>query len=213
MRSRMAAVLLALCLVTPSFAEDKTVLEGPRKEIDSILALFAEWARARDAGAVADHAVECRAVRQPQFDLDAGAYVNASVRVVGTQDPNAAHYGETRRCVNSTAVANTTTSRNTQLLFDAPYSNVIAAGDTIETLIPLPDEQCRYLQLKTAQACYQKKPAFDAMKALQPELAEEGAKFLQYATPPRDSRGPTFYRSPRFDPVPYDQNHRRNWWA
>ncbi len=52
MRSRMAAVLLALCLVTPSFAEDKTVLEGPRKEIDSILALFAEWARARDAGDV-----------------------------------------------------------------------------------------------------------------------------------------------------------------
>lgn len=52
MRRTIAATLFALALMAPVYAEEKTVFEGPQQEIDAILAVFAEWGKARAAGDV-----------------------------------------------------------------------------------------------------------------------------------------------------------------
>ena len=53
MRQMIAITLFAIGLMAPAYAAEKTVFEGPQKEIDAILAVFAEWGKARDAGDVA----------------------------------------------------------------------------------------------------------------------------------------------------------------
>ncbi len=52
MRLAIAVALFVLALTAPAYAKDKTVFEGPQKEIDAILAVFAEWGKARAAGNV-----------------------------------------------------------------------------------------------------------------------------------------------------------------
>ena len=52
MRLTIAVTLFAFGLMAPVYAEQKTAFEGPQKEIDAILAVFTEWAKARDAGDV-----------------------------------------------------------------------------------------------------------------------------------------------------------------
>lgn len=52
MRPTLAVACIALFLATPVLAGDAPEFEGSQKEIDAVLALFAEWGRARDAGDV-----------------------------------------------------------------------------------------------------------------------------------------------------------------
>jgi hypothetical protein len=62
MRQMIAITLFAIGLMAPAYAAEKTVFEGPQKEIDAILAVFAEWGKARDAdvaGVVAVYHPRC----------------------------------------------------------------------------------------------------------------------------------------------------------
>lgn len=146
-----------------------------------------------------------------EFETEEGAYINSEVMVSSTADGASTNYGLVRRCVYSDPTNIVSLSRLHTLYFDAALDSTFAAEDRIETLIPLPDEHVRYLVLKTAQACFQKKASMEGLKAIAGELQEEGAKFLTYATPPRDTRGPTFYRRRTTTVTPIDPNHRRNW--
>ena len=50
--STLFCVALLCLTVQPSLAQDGPIYEGPQEDIDAVLAVFAEWGRARDAGEV-----------------------------------------------------------------------------------------------------------------------------------------------------------------
>jgi len=54
MKSRLTTIMVAVCLSWTGlvFSGDSPVFEGPQEDIDAILAVFAEWGRARNAGDV-----------------------------------------------------------------------------------------------------------------------------------------------------------------
>lgn len=129
-----------------------------------------------------------------QYDLEEGSYINSTWQVTETKTTNAATYGESRRCIYSNAATIVASVRRHELKFDANWTSTLETDDIVETLVPLPDEHCRLLVLLAARACFQQKGNMKGLAAIQQELSEEGQKFMTYATPPRDTRGPTEYR-------------------
>lgn len=122
------------------------------------------------------------------YELEEGAYINSYWQVTTTSNVNATHYGDVRRCIYSSAVDTAEAStRQTRLWMDANWTNTLAANDVVETLIPLPDEHCRYLVLRTAQACFQKKNNLAGLKAIAGEMMGEQQAFADYAAPPKES--------------------------
>lgn len=128
------------------------------------------------------------------IEIEAGAYINSDWQVTGTATANALHYGQIRRCVYSDANALDGLARVHELTMDAAFTNVLAQGDTIETVLPLPDEHTRVLVLLAARACLQQKGNIKGLESIQGELLQEMARFAQFATPPRDTAGPTTYK-------------------
>jgi hypothetical protein len=127
-------------------------------------------------------------------DLEEGAYVNSDWQVTGTAALNATQFGLVRRCVYSNAATIVTSVRYHELTLDAAFPVVLAQGDTIETVLALPDEHTRLLVLLTARACFQKKGNMKGLEATQGEMLIEQQRFVQFATPPRDSAGPTEWK-------------------
>lgn len=144
-----------------------------------------------------------------EVETEEGAYINADVQVTNTAVAISENLGVVRRCVYSNAHVLAAGVRVHEFTMDGAFTPTLPVGDTIETLIPMPAEHARYLVLKTAQACFQKKPGLDGLRAIADELREESEKFLIYATPPRDTRGPTFWRPRTTTLVPIDNNRRR----
>jgi len=149
-----------------------------------------------------------------EIEPEEGSYINSDWQVTTTANVNAAHYGEVRRCIysNGATILSPSGARVHELTFDAGFTNALAQDDIVETMVMLPDQHCRYLVLRTAQGCFQKKNNIPGMRAIQPELAEEGVKFTTYAGGPRDARGPTMYKRGMRHRGPLDPD-RVNFWG
>ena len=124
--------------------------------------------------------------------LEEGVYVNAEFQVTATAVSTATHLGDMRRVSYSQPDAIDSAVRYQALRFDANFTNTLAVGDTIETLLPIPDAHATLLILLTLNAIFTKKNNTDGMKAIQGDLAREWQDFIMFATMPRDSSGPYF---------------------
>jgi len=147
-----------------------------------------------------------------ETELEEGAYINSDWQVSATGQDIGLHLGEIRRCIYSDASVVYGPTRITQITVDSGFSTWLQTYDTVETLVMLPDEHCRYLVLRAAQACFQKKNNIPGMRAIQPELAEEGSKFMTYAGGPRDARGPSVYKRTLHNRGPFDPDRINYWW-
>lgn len=132
-------------------------------------------------------------------EIEEGAYINSDWQVTGTGDANAIQFGDIRRCVYSNAATIVSTVRYHELMMDSNWAATLEQGDTIETVLPLPDEHTRLLVLLTARACLQKKGNMKGLEATQGETLREEGHFVQFATPPRDASGPTEWKRDRQD--------------
>lgn len=141
-----------------------------------------------------------------ELELEEGAYINAEFQVTATNSETSANIGLMRRGIYSTAGTNVGGNLRTEVTMDAAWSSALSVDDVVESVLPIPDEHCRYLILSTAMACYQRKPNVQAMRLISGEMAMEGKRFNDYATSPRDRRGPSFIQRGRkgrntwFDP-------------
>lgn len=127
-------------------------------------------------------------------ELEEGAYINSDWQVTATGVTSATQLGDVRRCVYSNAATIVTGVRHHELTMDSAFTTALAQDDTIETVLPLPDEHTRLLVLLTARACMQKKASMKGLEATMSETAVESQRFAQYATPPRDTQGPTEWK-------------------
>lgn len=139
-----------------------------------------------------------------------GAYINTDFQVTTTADTNADYFGQIRRCIYSTSTKIVTGVRYTEIVLDAAYSGALAEGDTVETVLAIPDEHTRVLVLSTARACFQKKGNLKGLAAIQGELVLELGKFQAFATTPRDNRGPISWK--RRDPRELPQYRTGGYW-
>lgn len=127
-------------------------------------------------------------------DLEEGAFVNAEFKVTSTVSGSSAAIGAVRRCVYSTPNSQSQGARLHELTFDAGFGAVLAQGDTVESLIPLPDEHTYFLVLKTAQAAFIRKPNITALQSISASLLRAERDFHAYATS-RDRQGPSYLKS------------------
>lgn len=124
--------------------------------------------------------------------LEEGVYVNAEMQVTSTAVATATHLGDARRVTYSQPDAIDSAVRYQALRFDYNFTNTLAIGDTIETMLPVPDAHITLLVLLTLNAIFTKKNNTDGMKAIAGDLAREWQDFIMFATAPRDSTGPYF---------------------
>lgn len=128
-----------------------------------------------------------------EVEIEEGAYVNSDWQVTATASTNATNFGDVRRCIYSNASTIVVTARQHELLFDANWTVPLAQNDAVQTILPIPDEQTRYLVLRTALACFQKRNAQIGIAAISGELAEEAQRFND-TVQPRDRSGPRRWR-------------------
>lgn len=144
-------------------------------------------------------------------DLEEGALINCDVQVISTTLPASTNFGVIKRCVYSTPLGTVSAANRTELLFDSAFTPLLPIGDAIESIIPLPDQHTRYLILKVAVACLEKKNNMPAILALADELRKEATDFTDFASTPRDRQGPYFKRSSTSQQAPLNLNRRRQW--
>lgn len=127
-------------------------------------------------------------------DLAEGAYVNSEIQVVSSGADRFANLGQVRRVVWSASNLELDGVRRHELRLEAGLPEAMEQGDTVETLLPFPDEHCRALFLKVAWALFTKNGNLTGQKAIQAELSEELRMFSDYVTP-RTTQSPAFYRN------------------
>lgn len=132
-----------------------------------------------------------------EVEIEEGAYINSDWQVTTTAATNATHFGDVRRCIYSNAATIVVTTRQHELIFDSNWTVALAQNDALQTVLPIPDEQTRYLVLRTALACMQKKNAQVGIAAISGELSEESARFKN-TIQPRDRSGPRRWKLPGF---------------
>jgi hypothetical protein len=125
--------------------------------------------------------------------LEEGVYVNAEMQVTTTAVNTATHLGDIRRVSYSQPDAIDSAVRYQALRFESSFTNTLAVGDYIETMLPVPDAHANLLILLTLNAIFVKKNNTDGMKAIVADLSKEWQDFIMFATMPRDSSGP-FYK-------------------
>lgn len=140
-------------------------------------------------------------------DLEEGSFINSAVECTGTVAATSTNFGLVRRCIYSNASTIFGGARLHELSFDGAFASALVLGDTVESIVPLPDEHCRLLVLKTAQAAFARKPNVDAMRIIAGEMADEMGKFMAYATTPRDKQGPSFIRQSSRSRPPYNADY------
>jgi hypothetical protein len=126
--------------------------------------------------------------------LEEGVYINSEVQVTATSSTTATHLGDIRRVSYSQADV-IDTARYQALRFESNLTVPLVVGDTIESLLPIPDAHATLLVLLTLNAIFTKKNNTDGMKAIVADLSREWQDFIMFATAPRDSSGPYFYTS------------------
>lgn len=142
--------------------------------------------------------------------LEEGAYVNAEVQVVAVEDDTSSSWqnvGIQRRVIYSAAANEIDATRQTILTFDEEMPQDLLIGDTIESALPLGEEHCRLLMLKTAWVCFEKTNNIPGQKSIQGELAAQAQAFSDFVTP-RDHQEPGTVVSelPHGYTRPYDAN-------
>lgn len=144
-------------------------------------------------------------------DLIEGGYINSEVQVTSLSDTsaNVESIGVTRRCIYSKSAqivsTNDDDNRRTILDFEEDFPMMLQEGDGIESVIPFGEEHMRLLVLKTAWSCFEKTANIPAMKAIQPEMAEELKAFVEYVTP-RDTFSPGMWHDPTLTRASVDQD-------
>jgi len=127
--------------------------------------------------------------------MEEGRYVNAEIEVTGTSVATDTKIGNVRRVVYSVPSTVQAGVRLHELTLESAVSSAFAAGDTVQTRIPVPEIHTRLLILRVANACAIKKFNVDLQKAIYPEMQTEMQSFATYAQAPRDSSGPYFKTS------------------
>lgn len=145
------------------------------------------------------------------IEPETGSLLNGVIEVTRTQNVNSTNYGAVRRIVYSSSNTVVSGSRTNILTLDKRYDTVLAVGDVVESIIPIPDEHTRLLVLKTAQAAFQRKANMEGLRAISAEMSEEFTKFVNYATPPRDSNGPTFIKRNLRNRAPWNNEYPYFW--
>jgi hypothetical protein len=119
-----------------------------------------------------------------------------------------------RRCIYSNAATIVSTTRQHELIFDQDFPVILAQNDEIQTIVPIPDEHTRYLVLRVANACMQKRNAQIGQAAIAAEMAFEGSRF-QNTIQPRDKSGPMRWKTKQSVFAPYLDRERywgNGWW-
>lgn len=147
------------------------------------------------------------------YENEEGALINGVVEVVSTQNVNSTNYGMVRRVVYSSANTLVSGSRTYIIEIDKRWDTALAAGDVIESVIPIPDQHTRILVLKTAQAAFQRKNNVEGLRSIGAELGEELVKFTSYAASPRDRNGPTFIKRTLSNRAPYGNGFMAYGWG
>ena len=129
-----------------------------------------------------------------EYETEEGVFINTDFQVTSTYNVLGTHIGNVRRCVYSTPYVLSGGGRKHELTFDQNFDSLLVAGDTVESILAIPDEHTRVLILKVAQACFQQKPNANALSTIAYELGEELQKFMNYASSPRDRRGETYIK-------------------
>lgn len=142
-----------------------------------------------------------------EVELEEGSFINSEIECTGTVVNTSTNLGLVRRCIYSNAATINAGARLHELSFDTPWASGLAIGDTVESIVPLPDEHCRLLVLKVAQAAFGRKPNVDAMRIISGEMADEMGKFMAYASTPRDKQGPSFIRQSSRSRPPYNADY------
>lgn len=145
------------------------------------------------------------------FEIEEGSLVNTVIQVTSTALINSANYGSVKRVIYSTPLGTALGGRVTDIQVDDDYGSLLSAGDTLETIVPIPDDHTRLLVLKTVQVAFQKKNNVDGLRSIAAEMQEEWVKFVNYATPPRDSNGPTFIKRTLQNRAPW--NNYYSYWG
>lgn len=140
--------------------------------------------------------------------IEEGRYVNAYVQVTDTSDIASTNLGEIRRVIYSRANAIVGGTRQYEFRVEYPWNTTLAAGDTIESLIPVEDIHSRCLILRTVDSLAIRKFNWDLQKSIATKLREAKAEFAAYAEMPRDNAGPGWYQSGRGTTRSYDPNFR-----
>ncbi len=129
-------------------------------------------------------------------DIDEGAYINADIQI--TSSATIDKVGATRRCIYSKASTSVAGVRRHELLFangsnwPTPYP---AAGDVVETVLPIAEEHTRLPILLTANACFEKKGNLIGQKAIAPEIQAQTAAFREFASQQDSIAGPYYWQS------------------
>lgn len=130
------------------------------------------------------------------IEKEEGAYVNAEFQVVETNSETSSNMGQMRRVVYSTAGTQVGGELHTECTMEAAWPAALSVDDVVESVLPIPDEHCRYVILSAAMACFQRKPNVTAMKLVGSEMMTEAKRFMDFATAPRDRRGPSYVQRP-----------------
>lgn len=123
------------------------------------------------------------------YDLEEGAYINADLICTSTASGTNRNLGSVARVVHSAPSASVNNTRTHVLYLSETLTDKPEANDVFESLLPVPQDHARYLQLLTANACAQKNNS-ELLAAIAPDVAKETELFMQYAQAPRDYAGP-----------------------
>lgn len=148
-------------------------------------------------------------------DYGGNAYSGAHVQVSGLSGSGSAArdlLGAVRMCVGSTQNGTSAGgSRVTELRFDAEWPGGLQVGDTVETVVPIPDEHARYLVLLTARSIFQRRNNIAGLKATADDLGRERDMFLQ-GIRPRQRQSPGVVRGRTYSyPGRGGSDLARNW--
>lgn len=116
-----------------------------------------------------------------------GAYINGEVQMSTTT--TIANSGVVQRCVYSQYNKDVSGTRKHELTFDTPWPGTPVQNDIVQSVLSFGDEHARALILLAANACFEKKPAIPAQKAIQQELSMQLQSFVAFATR-KDQDGP-----------------------
>ena len=149
-------------------------------------------------------------------DLAEGAFINAEFQAVsvGTLASNVEVLGEQRRCIYSKAGQIISSSsddlRRTEIYLENALPKSYAAGDTIETILPIADEHLRLAMLLVARSCYAQIGNVPAQTAIAEELKEQQLLFTNYITP-RETAEAGAWRESWYTDTRVDQDKSPAW--
>ena len=207
--------------VTEQLAE--TIRMGSADHQDQYGAMLTEHKTLRVYGPSSARAVTCRLAKRParmiqatldlaglsatQFYLplsmtlgtletEVSAYRNTLFQfglVEGSHAAGVYMAGDTRACVQSDPKVDVAGARRDLVTVDRALSGTPAVGDTVETLLEIPDEHCRRLILEVAYASAEKYSDRTLQRSLDADLATQREEFNKHVQP-RQLQEPTFMR-------------------